>query len=1237
MDHGAEWFRNRMAALQSTLDKPVIIIPGVDGGHNQGSQQLIKFLFLGESGLNLHNCSIDDDELEELVLTVSPSHLSIFCIPPIKDKVLQLSKLCANVTVFCQNSNDYGDTDADEVFKINSFAKMVYGYTAFYVTLPDVNGTELEGKNKMAIEQWPLIQAYALEDWTVGGGNKGFFTMKNKVFGLINVAYWSMLGKYDSRIAGNLYTDAVTTLSRHWGSIILSLDSKTAAERTKTNEDNLVEPLLTYFLYGCMSLPDKESKRLEDENERPKIIVGRDAPGEALCGKASSSREIGSYMGAVSTHFVVEAQDPLTSIRAVRTYFLSNGGSTQHSSLTLLGSAQEMSMGIDKDHTERESVAAVDTRLLISMYTVVVELTKSVIESFCYSNKRRIDTKEKVLLLLQDALQVHVTTQQLTKEYVDNIGRYFHFHLSCVDAFGRRKIVHDNGKQKSVLSVGDDRTGMFVCLAVTNIPSTTHTTNLGTIKFGDSFLYNFVEPLLVGDDEAILSKTLVLTERIPILCSWPSEEEAKHVEKTFPSMLEDILSMKNNLVCELGDVLLCSKGKNLSAARMADASRLSLPSGYQEILTGHTALPRIRGRVTCFEKGLVISDCRYGCMVISFDRDLLLARFCDGDFDFTNRKDNAESDKKGHLTSSGTTAKQARIVKTTNGEAVFIMDILSSDNGTFRSLRLTKDIELASKGQFVRQKQCIRIAIAVQPKTTFGRSFLSTVIPAWKTTFAVINLMCETISGDEIPEQFIPAYTAYPKTKLGHAEVSQSVKAFLHDFSVMDRYRGANLPIPTHSLSVLSTYSTSYATTVKAVTANSPVYVYVLTGLPGSGKYEVATALIKLTQKTHKWYIIQSPAADSPTLSSRLTAISKTVLTCTEKDKTHAVLVVTRAAELIVTVIDSLTTAITTTTAITAHTDSSFVLVAVTVVIAANNFFVGTSLSTVVDGLLEQCVRGYTNTVVLRTTDVNSTRLSEVQKTIDRANSTVSYINVRDNVDSNIDELLTARFQDAVQVKARLELGVRKTISIPQEIFEFSVPVSLHLDGLESLAGLCVGHTDKGTIYHVRGLVNLISESDDSKEELHDISVTQGRISATVVNTEHISIAHTIQAVDANREPELSPYLKVFTNNRIDRTTIAKSLIKATRKRKDPKSLLGLSLTERKQLRAKFLTEPALPSGYCFNGNDYVDNDGKYSTYRPDFEQLLEKWVVQYNKDIEGWNLKQLKDLQAAHVCFGKK
>lgn len=95
---------DRLSALQSILDKPIIIIPGIDGGFNQGfaiflfflslfssllfsllcscslsslnnpdlnypyrSQQLIKFLVLGKSGLHLHNYSIDDEQLEELV------------------------------------------------------------------------------------------------------------------------------------------------------------------------------------------------------------------------------------------------------------------------------------------------------------------------------------------------------------------------------------------------------------------------------------------------------------------------------------------------------------------------------------------------------------------------------------------------------------------------------------------------------------------------------------------------------------------------------------------------------------------------------------------------------------------------------------------------------------------------------------------------------------------------------------------------------------------------------------------------------------------------------------------------------------------------------------------------------------------------------------------------------------------------------------------------------------------
>jgi hypothetical protein len=157
---------------------------------------------------------------------------------------------------------------------------------------------------------------------------------------------------------------------------------------------------------------------------------------------------------------------------------------------------------------------------------------------------------------------------------------------------------------------------------------------------------------------ADLSDALTLTQHIPRLLSWPAHGlEAELVDVTLPRLLERhvALSTASSSVQKLGEAaelgplispfhlasifflnftpplfsipletalipstslsgaVLLDTGDSRSSVRLQGGRALGVA-----LLTGTSEAPRLTGRITCFEKGFVLSDCRFGCFVISF-------------------------------------------------------------------------------------------------------------------------------------------------------------------------------------------------------------------------------------------------------------------------------------------------------------------------------------------------------------------------------------------------------------------------------------------------------------------------------------------------------------------------------------------------------------------------------------------------------------------------------------------
>eukprot|EP00466_Bigelowiella_natans_P016136 jgi/Bigna1/135855/aug1.31_g10563 len=142
-------FRHRLGLLQSVAtpnaDCALLAVPGVDGLYNNGSRQLVNWLVLGESGVDLVN-NAPETQLMDCMLVVSNDSFRVYCNPKTKPFFLRLTSGCcqSTVTIHCQNERKYGkDGDADEAFKIRAFVLMTEKFETILVPVPSPSNKEV--------------------------------------------------------------------------------------------------------------------------------------------------------------------------------------------------------------------------------------------------------------------------------------------------------------------------------------------------------------------------------------------------------------------------------------------------------------------------------------------------------------------------------------------------------------------------------------------------------------------------------------------------------------------------------------------------------------------------------------------------------------------------------------------------------------------------------------------------------------------------------------------------------------------------------------------------------------------------------------------------------------------------------------------------------------------------------------------------------------------------------------
>ncbi|GLI70776.1 hypothetical protein VaNZ11_015810 [Volvox africanus] len=347
--------RVQLLCVESGLDG-VLFVPGVDGRFSVCNQAM-GYLFAGRSNRDTIDVVKLDDQLENAVVLITPTEVKLH-VPDAEMREQLQALLVPHVTSFRilgPTITEAADPDLLEENKLASFVHMLRGCRRLGVPCnlapppspssasalghqhaqkgsPASNGAaspqsaapKLGAEQLLALEQWPLLQAYGLE----GVGRSGFFTMNFQVYDV--QPYMQLLyGNLDGRSLEVLVSEAVPTLRQHWDEMLQALGGKAAGQRSGLSERQVAEPLSGFFAYGLLRAVNgvEQSVTLP-----PRVIFGPrssedSARSEALplarCGPRPPNTD--SPAAEAPLHMVVEAADPRSPLRVARTYFLARG------------------------------------------------------------------------------------------------------------------------------------------------------------------------------------------------------------------------------------------------------------------------------------------------------------------------------------------------------------------------------------------------------------------------------------------------------------------------------------------------------------------------------------------------------------------------------------------------------------------------------------------------------------------------------------------------------------------------------------------------------------------------------------------------------------------------------------------------------------------------------------------------------------------------------------------------
>ncbi|BFY98283.1 hypothetical protein BsWGS_01323 [Bradybaena similaris] len=464
----------------------ILCIAGIDSHYNEGTYELLNYMLFGFFDARkdeLERLGFADEIIDDLMILVGADHVEVYCNPINYNCLLPYVSHWPGIKFHCLTETEYGSGgDTAEEFKIRSFIAMVNNCNI--VGFPYSGRVHKIEFDIMGLEKWPIIQAFALDDFNSGG----FFTLTHQAVDVSEEVH-HLIDYMDPVSVEMLLTEHYPLMVRQWDNMMKYMQMALDSSSPVIDHRKVSEPLSSYFNHGLVGHrrstgmvpfvvfgPDSEKAKLQT------ILHGGNVELSDLALKTDHA-----------SHMICQAVSPHHPLVCTRTYFFCG-----HPYSVDAGSKP---VSLQHSHVNSE------LRYSLGIYLSMVKAALAAIETFAHSSSITA-AKEKCTCVLQESC-FKLGSQSLMDYLSKSSNMEINIDtLSCDD-------------KKDSLNDGNTNTVMkYISIALYDIPVADfsgNTRSLGSMMFGETFLDSRIT---VAGSTDVSSDYLILTSSTPRHHMW---------------------------------------------------------------------------------------------------------------------------------------------------------------------------------------------------------------------------------------------------------------------------------------------------------------------------------------------------------------------------------------------------------------------------------------------------------------------------------------------------------------------------------------------------------------------------------------------------------------------------------------------------------------------------------------------------------------------------------------------
>lgn len=480
----------------------ILCISGIDSRYNDCMYELLNYLLFGFFDVRrneLESSGFAEEVIDDLMVLICKDHVEIYCNPVNYHYFLPYVSHWPSLQFHCLAEHEYEgeENDAAEEFKIRALIAMLRDCKALGIPF---SGKGQNAKfDSMAIEKWPIIQAYALDDF----GSGGFFTMNFQVLDVSSKVH-QLQDVQDPVTVEILLTEHLPLLSRQWDNMMKCVQMSLESSAAFISQKKVLEPLQSYYNHGLVG--HKRSL-----SNTPFVVFTSDTDRQTLS-KVQKGESLDNPKDLVlkrqsATHMICQVVSPNNPLVCTRTYFFC-----------------PFSFPGNDEKARGRSTSESDTELRYAS-TIYLSMVRAVLAAIeMYSHTASCMRAEKKC------------RETLVEEcgYLNNSNLQTYLSNSSSFVFSLKTMGLDSSLNEDVTS----KRMKSISLTLYNIPAVhSKEFNLGSMVFTETFLDSRIT---CNGSTDVSSDYLILTSNIPRYQLWSMNGHSKQHTVSPPSVHADL-------------------------------------------------------------------------------------------------------------------------------------------------------------------------------------------------------------------------------------------------------------------------------------------------------------------------------------------------------------------------------------------------------------------------------------------------------------------------------------------------------------------------------------------------------------------------------------------------------------------------------------------------------------------------------------------------------------------------